>query len=269
MTIATDKATMLILAAGIDVGSISTKAAIVRGLRLLGTHVISTGYNTEQAAQRALAILTTRLSIDPSAIRRIVATGYGRKNVAFAHNAVTEITCHAAGARFQDNHVRFIIDIGGQDSKVIALDADGRVADFAMNDKCAAGTGRFLEVMARALEVDLDAFAKLAMTADQPAAISSLCTVFAESEVISLIARGEKRGNIIAGIHQSIAARVTALAGRVGWTEPIMMTGGVACNMGVVRALEQASGKSIRPAPLAQANGAIGAAIIALNAVGR
>ncbi len=267
MTMATDNAMMPILAAGIDVGSISTKAAILDGHRLLGVHIISTGYNTEQAARRALATLTAKLSIDPGAIRRIVATGYGRKNVAFAHCAVTEITCHAAGARFQDDDVRFIIDIGGQDSKVIALDADGRVADFAMNDKCAAGTGRFLEVMARALEVDLDTFAKLALTAEQPAIISSLCTVFAESEIISLIARGEKRSNIIAGIHRSIAARVAALAGRVGWAAPIMMTGGVACNMGVVRALEQASGKSIRPAPLAQANGAIGAAVIGLKTI--
>ena len=132
-----------------------------------------------------------------------------------------------------------------------------------MNDKCAAGTGRFLEVMARALEVDLDAFGEMSLKADQPAAISSLCTVFAESEVISLIARGERRENIIAGIHESIGSRVIAMAGRVGITEPVMMTGGVAKNIGVVRALEKKLGKPIRVSTNAQVNGAIGAALIA------
>ena len=162
-----------------------------------------------------------------------------------------------------DSETTICIDIGGQDSKVIAMDATGRVTDFAMNDKCAAGTGRFLEVMARALEVDLDAFGEMSLKADQPAAISSLCTVFAESEVISLIARGERRENIIAGIHESIGSRVIAMAKRVGIVEPIMMTGGVAKNIGVVRALEKKSGKSIRVFASAQVNGAIGAALIA------
>ena len=143
------------------------------------------------------------------------------------------------------------------------MDSAGRVNDFAMNDKCAAGTGRFLEVMARALEVDLDAFGEMSLKADTPAAISSLCTVFAESEVISLIARGEKRENIIAGIHESIGSRVLAMAKRVGLTEPVMMTGGVAKNIGVVKALESRAGVSIRVSPHAQINGAIGAALLA------
>ncbi|MGA6925910.1 MAG: acyl-CoA dehydratase activase [Desulfosarcina sp.] len=248
---------------GIDVGSISAKAALVENGRLIGSTVMLTGYNARNAGERVYIDLLAQLNVTRDAVNRIVATGYGRNSVDLADKTVTEITCHAAGAHFQDPAVRCVIDIGGQDSKAIALDATGRVRDFAMNDKCAAGTGRFLEVMARALEVDLDAFGRISLEAERPAAISSLCTVFAESEVISLIARGERRENIIAGIHESIASRVIAMANRVGIVEPVMMTGGVAKNIGVVRALEKKAGKPIRVFANAQVNGAIGAALIA------
>ena len=153
-----------------------------------------------------------------------------------------------------------------KDSKAIALDDTGSVKDFTMNDKCAAGTGRFLEVMAKALEVDLDRFGQFSLKADQPAKISSLCTVFAESEVISLISNGEKRENIIAGIHESIAARVVAMANRTGLKRPIMMTGGVAKNIGVVKALERKIGQKIEVSPQSQMTGAIGAALLAQKA---
>jgi predicted CoA-substrate-specific enzyme activase len=192
----------------------------------------------------------------------VVATGYGRNSVDFADKAVTEIICHATGAYFLNPNVRSVVDIGGQDSKVIVLDGHGKVKDFAMNDKCAAGTGRFLEVMARALEVDLDLFGEASLKADNPSRISSLCTVFAESEVISLIAKGEKRENIIAGIHESVASRVAALANRVGVKQPIMMTGGVAKNIGIAKALEAKLGP-MEIFASAQVNGAIGAAVIA------
>ena len=248
---------------GIDVGSISAKAALIRDGQLIGSRVMLTGYNARNAGQTVFEELLADLELQENAVDRIVATGYGRNSVDLAHKTVTEITCHAAGAYFQDPAVRCVIDIGGQDSKAIVMDATGRVKDFAMNDKCAAGTGRFLEVMARALEVDLDAFGELSLNADQPAAISSLCTVFAESEVISLIAKGEHRENIIAGIHESIGARVVAMAKRVGIVEPLMMTGGVAKNIGVVRALEKKAGKKIRVSPDAQVIGAIGAALVA------
>jgi predicted CoA-substrate-specific enzyme activase len=251
------------ISVGIDVGSISAKAAMMKDGELVASKVMLTGYNARNAGERIFFDLLAGVDVHREAVDRIVATGYGRNSVDVADKAVTEITCHAAGAHFQDPAVRCVIDIGGQDSKVIAMDATGRVTDFAMNDKCAAGTGRFLEVMARALEVDLDAFGEMSLQADQPAAISSLCTVFAESEVISLIARGERRENIIAGIHESIGSRVIAMANRVGITEPVMMTGGVAKNIGVVRALEKKSGKPIRVSANAQVNGAIGAALIA------
>lgn len=253
------------LTVGIDVGSISAKAAVIQDGELLGGTVILTGYNARNAGQNVFDKLLAVLNIDSATVDRIVATGYGRNSVDFADKAITEITCHAAGAHFQDPAVRSVIDIGGQDSKAISLDSEGRVNDFAMNDKCAAGTGRFLEVMARALEVDLDAFGDMSLKADAPAAISSLCTVFAESEVISLIARGEKRANIIAGIHESIGSRVLAMAKRVGVAEPVMMTGGVAKNIGVVKALEDRAGVVIKVSPNAQINGAIGAALLAAN----
>ncbi|HPI14491.1 MAG TPA: acyl-CoA dehydratase activase [Spirochaetota bacterium] len=251
------------LTVGMDIGSITTKAAVVKDGGILGTRVIFTGYNAEAAGNRALDELLQELALRREDVERIVATGYGRNSVRFADSAVTEITCHAAGAHYLNPHIRSIIDIGGQDSKTIAVDENGRVKDFAMNDKCAAGTGRFLEVMARALEVDLDEFGDLSLRSQNPSKISSLCTVFAESEVISLISKGENRENIIAGIHESIAARVVAMAKRVGVVPPIMMTGGVAKNRGVVDALEKKLGCPIEVSTNAQENGAIGAAVLA------
>ena len=250
------------LTAGIDIGSITAKCAILQGGALLGTKVIFTGYNAEAAGYRVFDELLTELGLVPPDIIRIVATGYGRRSVAMAHKTVTEIMCHAAGARFLDPCVRSLIDIGGQDSKAVVMDEEGRVTNFAMNDKCAAGTGRFLEVMARALEADLDEFGTLSLRAKCPAKISSLCTVFAESEVISLIAGGETRENIIAGIHEAIASRVSTMANRIGLAVPVMMTGGVARNAGVVKALERVLRAPIIVSPYAQVTGAIGAATI-------
>ncbi len=248
---------------GIDVGSITTKAAVVKDGKLISDRVISTGYNAQDAGTKVYQNIMDELGLNPSSVTRIISTGYGRNSVAIADKAVTEITCHAVGAHFLNPSVRSIIDIGGQDSKAIVVDENGGVKDFAMNDKCAAGTGRFLEVMARALEVDLDNFGKFSLKADTPAKISSLCTVFAESEVISLISKGEKRENIIAGIHESIAARVVAMAGRIGLSAPLMMTGGVAKNKGVVKALENKTGYSIEVSEKTQVTGAIGAALLA------
>jgi predicted CoA-substrate-specific enzyme activase len=253
------------LTAGIDIGSITTKAAVLADGKLLGTRVIFTGYNSEAAGRRVFEELLDELRLDPSAIRKIISTGYGRNSVTFVNKSMTEIICHGAGAHYLNPGVRSIIDIGGQDSKVIVIDEKGKVKNFAMNDKCAAGTGRFLEVMARALEVDLDGFGTLSLKAGSPSKISSLCTVFAESEVISLISKGERRENIIAGIHESIAARVAAMANRVGIVPPVVMTGGVAKNRGVVKAMEKKLGVSIEVSPYAQVNGAIGAAVLAMG----
>ena len=248
---------------GIDVGSITAKAAVMKDGDLIGTKVIFTGYHAESAGNKIFDDILSELSLSHEELHCIIATGYGRKSVLMAQKAVTEIMCHAAGAHYLNPSVRTVIDIGGQDSKIILLDEKGKVHNFSMNDKCAAGTGRFLEVMARALEVDLSSFGNLCLLAQAPAKISSLCTVFAESEVISHIARGEDRKNIIAGIHDSIATRVSAMVNRVGMKEPIMMTGGVAKNVGVVRALEEKLGVSIMVSSNAQTVGAIGAAYLA------
>ena len=251
---------------GIDVGSITTKAAVAKDGVVIADKVVSTGYNAQFAGEKVFDEILKENGIDRAVVEKIISTGYGRNSVAFAEKAVTEITCHAAGAFYLDPEVRSVIDIGGQDSKAIAVNDSGSPLDFAMNDKCAAGTGSFLEVMARSLEIDLDHFGDWSLKAQQPSSISSLCTVFAESEVISLISKGEKRENIIAGIHEAIAARVVAMANRVGFKTRIMMTGGVAKNIGVVRALERKIGEKIEVSEKSQVTGAIGAAIIAQRA---
>lgn len=253
------------ITAGIDIGSITAKAVVLSDGRILGSKVAFTGYNAREAGRNIYEILLRELEMEEPTIERIVSTGYGRKSVTFADKAITEIICHGAGAYYLNPHVRTVIDVGGQDSKVLAINPDGTVKDFVMNDKCAAGTGRFLEVMARAMESDLDDFGTLSLRSGSPSKISSICTVFAESEVISLIAKGESREDIIAGIHESVASRISSMARRVGVKEPVMMTGGVARNIGVVRALEKTLGVSIEVSEFAQVNGALGAAVMAVK----
>lgn len=248
---------------GIDVGSITTKVAVVVDGELKLSKIGPTGYDAKKAAGMMFQQVLESLKLDRNNIHGIVSTGYGRNGVSFANKAITEITCHAAGAFFINPEVRSVIDIGGQDSKVISLNDKGRVSDFAMNDKCAAGTGRFLEVMARALEIELEKFGEMSLKSQAPSDISSLCTVFAESEVISLIAKGEKRENIVAGIHAAIGARIAAMAKRVKIAAPVMMTGGVAKNKGLVKALEKRLMQDILIVESAQVIGAIGAALLA------
>ncbi len=251
------------ISAGIDIGSITAKAALIKGNTLLGTQVIPTGYDPLNAGSKVFETLLDKLKLSKNDIAAIISTGYGRASVDFADKAMTEIICHGAGAFFLNPNIRGIIDVGGQDSKAILLGANGMVENFAMNDKCAAGTGRFLEVMANALEVELDQLGDFCLKADKPSKISSICTVFAESEVISMIAGQEKRENIIAGIHESAAARVAILASKIKIKEPVMMTGGVAKNTGMIKALEKRLGFHIIVEELSQENGAIGAAVLA------
>jgi predicted CoA-substrate-specific enzyme activase len=253
------------LTVGLDIGSITTKVAVMESGRILYTDISFTGYNPEKAWRDILERTLSGLGLKESSVDRIVSTGYGRNNVSIAHKKITEILCHAEGARHFLPKVRCVIDIGGQDSKFIRMDDKGSVVDFAMNDKCSAGTGRFLEVMARALEVPLDEFGELSNKAKNTVRISSMCTVFAESEVISLISKGESRENIIAGIHDSIASRMVSMMGRTGVVKPVVMTGGVAKNIGIRKALEKKLGIKLDVPETAQVNGAIGAAILAQN----
>jgi predicted CoA-substrate-specific enzyme activase len=249
--------------AGVDVGAITAKAAIFSDRELLATTVILAGYERAAAAVQVLDQALAQAGLVRGQIARLVATGYGRVQVPGADRTVTEITCHARGAHYLCPDVRTVIDIGGQDSKGIAVGAGGRVLDFVMNDKCAAGTGRFLEVMAHALEVDLADFGQFALATPRRAQISSTCTVFAESEVITHLTTGVPRDEIIAGIHQAIAARLSTMLGRIPLRDAVMLTGGVARNAGVARMLEERLGHTIIVPRQAQMAGAIGAALVA------
>ena len=249
--------------AGVDSGSITVKAVILDDEGLVASALDFAGYNSAGAAERVLAEALRRAGLRREDVARLVGTGYGRNRVPGADKQVTEITCHSRGAHWLLPSVRTVIDIGGQDSKGIALDERGRVIDFVMNDKCAAGTGRFLEVMAHALEVDLEAFGALSLRAPRRAQISSTCTVFAESEVISRIAAGVPRDEIIAGIHQAIAARIASMVRKIPICDVVMVSGGVARNAGVVQMLGEKLGHETVVLPEAQLTGAIGAALIA------
>lgn len=252
-----------VIVAGIDVGSLTTETVLYDGRRFLATSLLPTGASSRAAAERSMqaALASAGLHLDQVAF--IVATGYGRISVPFRHKRVTEITCHARGASYLYPAVRTVIDIGGQDSKVIRIDGHGKVVDFVMNEKCAAGTGRFLEVMARALEVDLTDLGELSLRAGKVIPISSMCTVFAESEVVSLIAEGHAREDIIRGLHDSIGGRIASLVDRVGLEEEVAITGGVARNRGMVAAIEARLGVRLRVPPEAQLVGALGAALLA------
>jgi len=245
------------------VGAITAKAAIFGGGELLATALISAGYDRAAAALQVLDQALVQAGLTREQVSCLVATGYGRVQVPGADRTVTEITCHARGAHYLCPGVRTVVDIGGQDSKGIAVGAGGRVLDFVMNDKCAAGSGRFLEVMAHALEVDLVDFGTLALSAPRRANISSTCTVFAESEVVTHLAAGVPRDEIIAGIHEAIAARIATMVGRIRVQDVVVLTGGVARNAGVVRMLAEKLGHAIFVPEHAQLAGAIGAALIA------
>lgn len=248
---------------GIDIGSLTAKGILLDGHDVIEKHLMSVGYNSKTAAHKLLEEILSKASMEQSAVSKIVATGYGRNSIDFADKAVTEIICHGKGIHFLLPQVRTIIDIGGQDSKVIVLDEIGTVANFVMNDKCAAGTGRFLDVMARAMETEIQDFGPLALKGKKPSEISSVCTVFAESEIISLVAKGESREDITSGIHISIARRIASMVKRVGLIPPLAMSGGVALNVGLINALENILGTSINTTPLSQYSGALGAALLA------
>ncbi len=248
---------------GIDIGSLSAKAVIInsRGEIIFDT-VILTGASSRKSVAKLRQLIFTDQGLDGK-IAQCVATGYGRGVVDFADKQVTEITCHARGVAHLARGVHTIIDIGGQDTKVIAIEDDGQVRAFAMNDKCAAGTGRFLEMMARTLEIDIDDLGPHALAAGKSASISSMCTVFAESEVVSLIAEGTPVTEIARGVCDAIAARTAALLERVGRQGKFAMSGGVAKNTGVVSAIERALGARLEMSDNPQIIGALGAALIA------
>ena len=249
--------------AGMDIGSITTETVILHDKQILTSIILPTGANSRRAAERSLAAALEEAKIKQEDLTAIVTTGYGRASFSPASKMITEISCHARGAYFVYPKTRTVIDIGGQDSKVIRLDSQGRNVDFQMNDKCAAGTGRFLEVMAHALEVNVEDLGRLSISASRTIKISSMCTVFAESEVVSLIADNQSKEVIIRGLHDAIADRILGMVNRVGIEEQVTLTGGVAKNQGVVRALEDRLGVNLFIPPEPQIIGALGAALLA------
>ena len=250
---------------GCDVGSTYTKAVILdENGKICADTTIRSKINSEVSAKLAMEEVLAKVGLTSSEeLGYLIGTGYGRNKVPFADENISEISCHAMGVHVTDPTVKAIIDIGGQDVKGISIDTDGTVKNFAMNDKCAAGTGRFYEAMARSFEMSLPEFSNLSLTAKNVIPITAQCTVFAESEVISQLAVGTDKCDIIAGIHRSVAGRVSGLCNRVGVRDRVVMTGGVAQNHGIVKALENQLGHEISTSPLTQYNGALGAALFA------
>jgi len=251
--------------AGIDIGSTTTEAVLLDEVKtILAKSQIPTGYALDEAAEKAIGICCMELGCSQNDFTYCVSTGYGRELVPNANENFTEISCHAKGANFWFPEARGVVDIGGQDSKAIAINEFGRIVDFAMNDKCAAGTGRFLEVMASIMDIEVGEMGSLSLQAQKDVKISSICTVFAESEVISLLAKKTSSPyDIMAGIHNAAARRVNILVQKVGLQPPIVMTGGVARNVGIVHAFEKLLGFGLYIPEDPQSIGALGAAIIA------
>jgi predicted CoA-substrate-specific enzyme activase len=246
--------------AGIDIGSTMTKVAIM-GDGLVASVIGPTGPEHRRLAHRVMEEALTGARLQFTDLSYIVATGYGRINVPFADKQVTEITCHAKGLHSLLPTAKTVVDIGGQDSKGIKL-KNGKVAGFVMNDKCAAGTGRFLEVIAEALGVPLDALGELSLSAQKATTISNTCTVFAEQEVVSQLANGEPVENLIAGIHEAIATRIYAMVSKLKIEPDVAITGGGAKNIGLVGALEARFGCRVLVPPEPLLTGAIGAALV-------
>lgn len=252
---------------GIDIGSTATKGVVLQdGDTIVASSTVDVGTGTS-GAQRVIEALLTESGLAINDMSYIVATGYGRMTFDLADKQISELSCHAKGVRWQLPDVRTIIDIGGQDAKAIKLNSKGGMANFVMNEKCAAGTGRFLDVMARVLETSVDKLGDLDLASTEPLSITSTCTVFAESEVISHLSNGHKTADIVRAIHESVAKRACGLARRAGIEGPVAMTGGVARNGGVVRAIERDLGLPLQVPDNPQINGALGAAILAWEEV--
>lgn len=252
--------------AGIDSGSTSTDVVILDNKKnIVSTAIVSTGAGASNGAAKSLQVALSNAGLSINDIERTVTTGYGRANIEQGDRTITEISCHAKGAFHLNSKVRTIIDIGGQDSKVIKIDDNGNVINFVMNDKCAAGTGRFLEMMARTLGMELSDLSKTGVEYKEDITISSMCTVFAESEVVSLVAQNKPISDIVHGLNNSVAAKTSALINRLGLEGEFIMTGGVAKNNGVVKAIEKKLGIKLFVCDKSQLCGALGAALFALE----
>lgn len=255
-------------AAGVDVGSTQTKAiAVDEQGQIVGRAIIDTGANVVTAAEKSFLAALEQGGISEVEVGYVVGTGYGRYKVTFGDTQVTEISCHARGAVHMFPGTRTVLDMGGQDTKAIRVRPNGEVVDFCMNDKCAAGTGRFLQAAAFALDIPLAELGPTALRAEKPVAISTTCTVFAESEVLSWLGRGKKIEDILLGVHRSIATRSIGLLRRVGIEEQVTFTGGVTRNQGMVQVLDEMLGIQMNVGEESHFMGALGAALFALDRI--
>jgi len=254
---------------GIDLGSTTAKVVVLDGHGdIAAAEVVQMGAVSRAGCARALDAALTTARVRRGEITAAIATGYGRRLVPDVDRTFTEITCHARGVAAMCPGVRLVVDIGGQDSKAILVDSDGIAENFAMNDRCASGTGRFFEVLARAIECDLDELAGLALAGEKQLEVSSMCATFAETELISLLAQGERRTDIAASVHRAVAARTLGLVAQVGRHTPVVMTGGVARNAAAVRALAEALRTEVVVPSSPQITGALGAALLARDGAG-
>ncbi len=253
------------IVAGCDVGSLTAKAVIMNDGEILASAVTRAGTKPKESAERVLDIALTMAGLRRDDIQYAVGTGYGKDQIPFVNQSESEISCHAKGAWWRMPSARMVIDIGGQDAKAIKMDENGAIVRYVYNDKCASGTGRFLEVMAEALGVPLEDMGSLSEASTEKLTISNQCVIFAETEVVSLINERKKPQDIARALHKALASRVASLAKSIGVTEDIVMTGGVAKNSGVFKALSEGLGLPVKSLPDMdpQINGALGAALMA------
>ena len=255
-------------AAGVDVGSTQTKAVVIdESRKILGRSLIDTGADVTKAAENAFRLALDEMKIGEDDVGFVIGTGYGRYKVTFGDKQVTEISCHGRGAAHMFPGTRTVLDMGGQDSKAISVQPSGEINDFCMNDKCAAGTGRFLGAASKALDIPLGELGPTALNSEKPVRISTTCTVFAEAEVLSWLGKGKTVEDILWGVHQSIAARTFGLLRRVGIEDEITFTGGVARNIGMIKAMEDKLEKKLNVSEDSHYMGALGAALFALDSI--
>ena len=252
------------IVAGCDIGSLTSKMVIMDNDQIISYAVVKSGTNPTKSAENVLNMALQKANLNLQDIKVAIGTGYGKQKIEFANYSESEISCHAMGAWFNDNSIRTVVDIGGQDSKAIHLDENGNVTRYVYNDKCASGTGRFLEIMADALGINIEQMGTISEKSTKKLQISSQCVIFAETELISLVNEGNEIADIVFALNTAMAKRAASLAKSIGVNENVAFTGGVAKNSSVYKALEKSLGITLRPIRIdPQINGALGAALFA------
>ena len=256
------------ITAGVDVGSLATKVVVVRDGQMLSWSAGPTGESSNNTARRLLDDALSKAGVAPAVVRHIISTGAGKKEVSFTHGQVTEVICDAKGARLLYPAARGVLDLGAESTRAVKLDEKGKVVDFALNDKCAAGTGIFLDAMAKVMGVELDRIGQMSLQSTREVNITSTCVVFAESEVVSQVHSQTPKVDILKGIHKSIASRVYGMVSRISLGEHTVVVGGLARNVGVIACLEEMMKQKLIVPDNPHIVPALGAALIAAERAG-